>query len=246
VLAEITHAVFTRRGGVSPHPWHSLNLGHMVGDRPENVRQNFALACRALDVEPQQAVACHLVHGNAVLVVEADQANRLLGQADAMITQSPQVVLTMRYADCVPLLFYDRETRSIGLAHAGWRGTLQNMMGMVVRAMVERFASRPQTITVVIGPSIGPCCYQVGAEVYQAAGQMLTAPDEFFQRRDQGLYFDLWRTNFDQAVKAGLEQIIVSEICTACRTDDFFSHRAEQGRTGRFGVFLSLKPTDQA
>jgi YfiH family protein len=245
-LADITQAVFSRWGGVSPSPWHSLNLGHTAGDAPENIRQNFAFACQAIGVEVGQAVACHLVHGNDVLLAESGHAGQVLGKADAIITQSAALTLTMRYADCVPLLFYDQETQSIGLAHAGWRGTLQNVMGAVVAAMVNQFGSRPQAITVAVGPSIGPCCYQVGPEVFEAAQSALVDSTACFRQNDEGLCFDLWQANAAQAAQAGLEKVVVSQICTACHTDEFFSHRAERGRTGRFGVFLSLKQNGRA
>lgn len=239
-LAQTTHAVFTRLGGVSQPPWHSLNMGHAVGDFPWHVKANFESACQALNINPQHTVACHLVHGNRVVVAQNGQNRQLLGQADAIITQVPGLYLTMRFADCTPLLFFDPITQSVGLGHAGWRGTMKNVIEAVVGAMRRHFGSKPQDITIAIGPSIGPCCYEVRGDVLDAAQRAFTNSMLFFDERDGRAYFDMWRASVHQAEQAGLKQIIVSELCTACRTDEFFSHRAEKGKTGRFGVFLGI------
>ena len=239
-LAQTRHAVFTRLGGISQPPWQGLNLGQAVGDSPLHVKTNFDLACQALEMNPQRTVACHLVHGNRVAVAPNHLAGQLLGQADALITRQPGLWLTMRFADCTPLLFFDPATPAVGLGHAGWRGTMQNVAGAVIEAMGHHFGSKPEEITMVIGPSIGPCCYQVGTDVLAAAGQAFAKPGEFFNKSDQGLYFDLWQANARQAERVGVKQVVVSGLCTACRTAEFFSHRAEKGKTGRFGVFLGI------
>ncbi len=244
LLAGTTHAIFGRQGGVSPSPWRSLNMGHAVGDAPDNVRRNFERACAALKIDPRHTVSCHLVHGNRVLTAEANgRGPQLLGRADALITRQPGLVLTMRFADCVPLLFFDPVSRSVGLAHAGWRGVMQNVMGAVVEAMQTRFGARPADIRVVIGPSIGPCCYQVGEDVRQAARAAFGEADSLFDHRPGGMYFDLWAANVRQARAAGVRQVTVAGVCTACHTGEFFSHRAEKGRTGRFGAFIGLPGT---
>jgi hypothetical protein len=215
-------------------------MGHAVGDSLDNVAANFELACTALDISPAQTASCHLEHGNRVVVARANRTLQLLGFADAVITAEPGVFLTMRFADCTPLLFYDPTTRSVGLAHAGWRGTMKNVTGSVVEAMQHHFNSDPAHIRLVIGPSIGPCCYQVQDDVWEAAWMAFARPESFFVRHKKGMYFDMWRANVYQAYQAGVGQVVVSELCTACRTNEFFSHRAERGRTGRFGAFLGL------
>lgn len=240
LLASIRHAVFTRQGGESNPPWSSLNMGHAVGDNPAHVQANFDHACQVLGLNPAQTAACYLVHGKRVVVAQAGLALNRLPQADALITQDPILCLTMRFADCTPLLFYEPNTKAIGLGHAGWRGTMQNVVGAVVDAMVEQFASKPTDIRLVIGPSIGPCCYQVGQDVFRAAQKAFIHPKDLFHHKMDGLYFNMWQANLTQAYQAGLNQIMLSHVCTACQTDQFFSHRAEKGQTGRFGVFLSL------
>ncbi|MFQ5576240.1 MAG: peptidoglycan editing factor PgeF [Anaerolineae bacterium] len=239
-LAGATHAVFTRRGGVSPPPWNGLNMGLSVGDAPENVTANVALACRALGIDPAATASCKLVHGNRVVVARQSREPQFLEQADAIISAAPGVFLTMRFGDCVPLLFFDPANGVVGLAHAGWRGTVKNVTGAVAAAMKRRFGSKPANIRLVIGPSIGPCCYRVQRDVLRAAQQTFDAPDAFFQRRNGDMYFDMWRANAHQARQAGLGAVTQSNLCTACRTGEFFSHRAEGGKTGRFGVFVGL------
>jgi len=245
-LTETSHAVFTRLGGVSRAPWQSLNLSRSVGDAAVDVATNFTLACQALRIHPQQTAASHLVHGNRVVVARNGSGTRQLDRADGLITQGPGLFLTMRFADCTPLLFYDRGTRSVGLAHAGWRGTMKNVMGAVVEAMQTHFGSRPEDIVVVIGPSIGPCCYEVGEDVFAAAQEQFTDPAPFFLKPGLKRHLDMWAANAYQAEQAGVRQITVSGLCTACRTDEFFSHRAEKGKTGRFGVFLGLPKDSEA
>lgn len=240
-LAGTVNAVFTRAGGISPVPWAGLNMGLAVGDLPANVAHNFAGACRALAVSPERTASCHLIHGNRVLAATTENIAELRAQkADALITAEPGLTLTMRFADCTPLLFFDPVHRSVGLAHAGWRGTMQNVVGAVVTAMGTEFGSCPADIRLVIGPSLGPCCYQVQADVFEAAVASFEDPAVLFEEREQGLYFDMWQANARQARRAGLTQVVVSRLCTACHTAEFFSHRAEKGRTGRFGAFLGL------
>jgi len=236
-----THAIFTRHGGVSLAPWDSLNFGHLVGDDDENVNTNFARACATLNVNPAQVASPFQVHGNRVWVVTRDNISFRKERADGMITRDPAVVLNMRFADCTPLLFFDPIAGAVGLGHAGWRGTMQNVVGAMVTALRENFASRPADIRLAIGPSIGACCYQVGDAVVSAAQAVFPYADDLFNRQHGDMRFDMWRANRRQATAAGIEAITLSGICTACHTDDFFSHRAEKGKTGRFAAFIGLK-----
>lgn len=240
---RVTHAVFTRQGGYSQGPFASLNLGSAVGDEPETVKKNYLQVCQALQISPEQTVSCHLIHSAHVLTIDSTNRQRHLGKADGLVTAEADIYLSMRFGDCTPLLFLDPVRGAVGLAHAGWRGTLQNMAGAMVQAM-EQLGCQAQHIIAVIGPTIGPCCYEVGQEVIEAAAAALGDTSGLFIRRNgraDHAHFDLWETNRRQLAAAGVEQIIPSELCTACRTDEFFSHRAEQGRTGRFGVIIGLR-----
>ena len=240
----LTHAIFTRQGGFSQAPFDSLNLGSSVGDDPQAVRKNFEQVCQAINIRPAQTVSSHLVHGADTLVVDSHNQERFMGKADGLITGTPGIYLSMRFADCTPLIFFDPGQKAIGLTHAGWRGVMQNVAGATVEKMVEQLGCRPKNMMAVIGPSIGPCCYEVGPEVITAAIATFTDPETLFTRRNgkaDHAYFNMWEANRQQLAAAGVGQIIQTELCTACHTDQFFSHRAEKGRTGRFGVILGLE-----
>jgi YfiH family protein len=240
----LTHAIFTRQGGYSQAPFNTLNLGLSVGDDPQTVKKNYEQVCQAISISPEQTVSCHLIHSADVLTIDQANRQRVMGQADGLITATPGIYLSMRFGDCTPLIFFDPVRCAIGLTHAGWRGTIKDAAGATVRAMVTQFGCRAGDIIAVIGPAIGPCCYEVGPEVLAAASPVLPNAATLFTRRKGRAghaHFDLWEANRHQLLAAGLKQVIKSELCTACRTDQFFSHRAERGRTGRFGVIIGLR-----
>jgi YfiH family protein len=242
--SDLKYAIFTRKGGVSQAPFHSLNLSTSVGDNPEVVKKNIQYACQVVDAQPNQTVSCHLIHSAEILTIDKTNRQQVMGKADGLITGDPDIYLFMRFGDCTPLIFYDPVQNAIGLTHAGWRGTMQNAAGATVRAMVDQLGCRPKNIIAVIGPAIGPCCYEVGQDVIGAAAEAFLDSDSLFTYRNgsrEYAYFDLWQANRRQLTAAKVGQIIQSGICTACRTDEFFSHRAEKGQTGRFGVIIGLR-----
>ncbi len=247
--SALVHAIFTRLGGVSLPPYATLNLSHAVGDDPTAVETNCNRVCRALHIRRSQTVTCHLTHSTHVFVVTSAHGGRSVGQGDAMVTAEPGVYLSMRFADCVPILLHDPVRRAVGLAHAGWRGTVKNVAGAAVQAMVGQLGCSPETMMAVIGPAIGPCCYQVGGEIIQAVEAAFprrgpTGDDGaslLHRRTDHRAYFDLWEANRRQLVAAGVGRVAVAGLCTACHTDHFFSHRAEQGHTGRFGAVIGYR-----
>jgi YfiH family protein len=240
---EITHAVFTRKGGTSAAPWDSLNVGGTVGDDPEAVRRNLRLAYETLELDSRRACTVWQVHSaDAVIADECPPGRRWLARADAMVTNRPGVVLTMRFADCVPILFYDPKHQAIGMAHAGWRGTVTQVVVSTLRAMHMAYDSDPADVQAAIGPSIGPDRYQVGPEVVEALARAFGAADGLIRRASDGsTYLNLWEANRLALERAGVRQIEVAGICTASNLDEFYSHRAERGRTGRFGAIIALK-----
>jgi purine-nucleoside/S-methyl-5'-thioadenosine phosphorylase / adenosine deaminase len=239
---RLVHAIFTRHGGVSRPPYASLNLGLAVGDDPDAVHTNHERICEALGIDAVRMAKCHLVHGHTIQVVTATLAGGWLGKADGMVTAQPGVFLTMRFADCVPILLHDPQRRAVGLVHAGWRGTVQDVAGAAVRTMVSELGCAPGDISAVIGPSIGPCCYEVGADVISAVGSALPDSAPLFGYRNGGAaHFDIWEANRRQLLAAGAGCVRAMDLCTACRNDRFFSHRAEGGRTGRFGAVIGYR-----
>jgi len=240
---ELNYAIFTRQGGVSQAPYQSLNLGSTVGDDPVAVQTNFALVCETLSIRPDQTASCYQVHGADILTVDRDNCQRIMGQADGLITAEPDIYLNLRFADCTPLLFYDPVRHAIGLTHAGWRGIVQHAAGATVQAMINELGCKADDIIAVVGPAIGPCCYEVGLNVMAAAADAFVDSASLFQFNSKvdHAHFDMGEANRRQLAASGVKQIIRSNLCTACWTNEFFSHRAEKGQTGRFGVMIGLK-----
>jgi len=237
----VPHGVFTRLGGRSAAPYASLNVGHTVGDDNDAVEANHALIYGALGVEPRRVVTAHQVHGHHVAVVSGAEGGSVVPATDGLVTDEPGLTLMMRYADCLPVLLYDERRRAVGLAHAGWRGTMEDVAGHTVRAMQAAFGSDPADLAAALGPGIGPCCYQVGEEVIQAASAAFPASAGLVRRQeDNSFHFDLIGANRWQLRRAGVERCEAAPFCTSCDVREFYSHRAEAGRTGRFAVLLGL------
>ena len=236
----LDHALYTRLGGVSRPPFATLNTGHTVGDDLAAVKVNHERALAALGWREADVVTAHLVHSARVGTVSPADRGRVLAETDALLTTAPGVVLMLRFADCIPVLFYDRRQRVVGLAHAGWRGIVAEVLPATVARMVEAFGCRPADLWAGVGPAIGPCCYEVGPEVVSQISSVLNgrAP---FRRRDGRVYLDLWASAQRQLSAAGVGQVDVAQMCTACRNDEWFSYRAEDGQTGRFGVVIGLR-----
>ncbi|MDZ4764420.1 MAG: peptidoglycan editing factor PgeF [Chloroflexota bacterium] len=241
--ADAKHGIFTRRGGVSDVPFGSLNLGGNVGDAPGNVRCNHERMYAALDVRGDRACTVWQVHSADVVIAASPvQGRRWLAAGDALMTDKADTPLSMRYADCTPILLRDARQGVIAMAHAGWRGTVQGMSAATVRAMMAAYGCRATDIEAWIGPSIGVERYQVGAEVVDAVRAYFGGTDGLIRNdpADGTAYFDLWAANRVDLERAGVERITIAGMCTASNTEDWFSHRGEQGRTGRFGAVLSL------
>lgn len=245
----LVHGVFTRLGGVSAAPWHALNLGGTVGDDVRNVESNHARAYAALGLDGSQACTVWQVHSADVVVATGRVPNRRwLARADGLVTDRRGLPLAMRFADCTPILLYDPSHRAIGIAHAGWRGTVLGAGVNTLQTMQDVFGTVPAEVQVGIGPSIGPDHYQVGEEVVAAVADAFGTIDGLIRRADDGsAYLDLWEANRRALARAGVQQIEVAGLCTACHTDEFYSHRAEAGKTGRFGAVIALQndPGDQ-
>jgi polyphenol oxidase len=237
--------ISTRHGGVSPEPWHSLNLSITRGDERGRVEENRDRLMNAIGVDATTLVRCRQVHGTGVAKVDWSDANQWKEQSDGLITDSPGLPLLLLFADCVPILLYDPQHHVLGVCHAGWRGTVNGMVIATLWAMQAAYDTQPATLRACIGPSIGPASYEVGPEVVALAQAKLDAPERFFRYpngTDRNPYFDLWSANVAQLTEAGVpaEQIEVSRIDTAQNTTDFFSHRAEQGRCGLFSMVAWL------
>lgn len=238
---QLRHGVFTRLGGASAPPFAALNTGSTVGDEQSAVDENHRRICQALDVPVVDIAAGHQVHGINVALIGRQDCGHVRPATDALLTNRPGVPLMQRFADCTPLVLYDPLRRVLGLAHAGWRGTVQGMAVEIVRAMGDYFGSQPADILAGIGPSIGPCCYEIGSEVAdQVRASFAEGASWLLNQAGGAVHLDLWAANRRQLEMSGIKEIEVAGLCTACHKKEFFSHRAENGRTGRFGVLAVL------
>lgn len=246
-LSGLVHGVSTRQGGVSEGPFASLNLGWTVGDERAAVEANYRRLAEALALPRQHLTTTWQVHGNRVVRAHLEDRGTMLGQADGIITDVPNLPLTQRYADCTPVLVYDPKRQAVGLAHAGWRSTAGGVSVALVRAMIDSFGSDPGDLVAVIGPAIGPCCYEVGPEVEEAVVRAWQVGPSWLSRKGSAgpsngrALLDLWEANRWQLAWAGVGSVEVAGICTRCRKDLYFSHRGDHGRTGRFAVVAMLK-----
>jgi YfiH family protein len=240
---ELLQAAFTRHGGTSDGPWASLNVGATVGDYPEHVTLNRSLCYQAVGCDPNTVFDVWQVHSTTILRADGGRRQNPPPKADGMVTDRPGVVLFMRFADCVPLLLYDPKRRAIGLAHAGWQGTLAGVGTQLVATMHQHYGSQPGDLMAGIGPSIAADHYPVGDEVVALVRQRFgLEADAHLHPHNGQLSFDLWSANAAILRQAGVSQIEISGECTACAPEDWYSHRAQHGQTGRFGVFLGLRP----
>jgi polyphenol oxidase len=242
-LEKVTQAILSRRGGVSPEPWTSLNVGGTVGDERLRVIENRVRSFRTLERDPLSMFDVWQVHSADVVIANAPhKSSPPEFKADAIITDNPEVTLFMRFADCTPILLFDPVKSAIGIVHAGWMGTVKRVASAAVSAMAAAFGSRPADILAGIGPSIGPDHYEIGPDVIRRVRETFHEDaDDLLLRYENRNHFNLWLANKLSLAQAGVQQIEVSGICTACHPEDWFSHRAQKGKTGRFGALISLK-----
>lgn len=238
------HAVLTRQGGYSKLPFDSLNTGGTVGDDPQSVFQNHEKIYRVFGFDYASRFDVWQVHGSKIFCTDMPRpAGEPHAKADGILTQNPHVTLFMRFADCVPILLFDPQHKVIGIVHAGWQGTYQRIVQHAIEKMSACYGSKPEMILAGIGPSICQDCYQVGLNVLRAFINNLGQKSQaYFKEDHHHFYVDLWEANVDLLKEAGVKQIEKSGICTACHLEDWYSHRAEHGKTGRFGVLMALAP----
>jgi len=239
---QIVHAVFTRLGGVSAPPYRALNVGHSVGDEPVAVGANHDIIYRALGLSRAEVVAACQVHSNHTAIVDERDVGQVIPQTDALITGVPGVHLFLRFADCLPIFLFDPERQVVALGHAGWRGTAAAIASQMVQAMRDSFDTDPEHLIASLGPAIGPCCYQVGEEVARAIEPTIQDQQAAIRHLGDSCFsLDLWEANRQQLLRRGVSNVEVGRICTACHADEFFSHRADRGVTGRFAALLGLR-----
>jgi YfiH family protein len=244
----LIHAVTTR---VPEMPGEGdINIAGRI-PREDAIANRHAWA-ESIGIDANALVSGRQVHGTRVQLVDGAHCGRgaadiedAIPQTDGLITRIPGVPLIIYTADCVPVLVYDPVEHALGLAHAGWRGTVGNIAGAIVSAMHAEFGSQPANLIVRLGPSIGPCCYEVGDEVIDAwRSSGIERFGEAIQPKEPRAHLDLWRANSLAFEMVGVPatQVEASGICTRCHADRFFSRRAGVGHRGLFATIAQLQP----
>lgn len=247
---QLIHCFTTKLGGVSQGEWMSLNLGFNGGDEHENVVENYKIVCRGLEVPFESLVLSKQIHENHICEVKSeDKGNGILQEnkwssADGIYTSEKDITLVTHYADCVPLFFYAPKYPMVGMAHAGWRGTVGEIGKEMAKIWHETHGIAYEDIEVVVGPSIGPCCFEVHDDVASEFINKFGDAEFIVENKSNGKYnINLWECNKQSLLNTGIleENIYISEKCTCCMDDVFFSHRKTQGRRGTLGAFMALR-----
>jgi hypothetical protein len=245
----VRHLFTSRIGGVSKEPYKSLNLGINTKDNIENIKKNFEKVLSVINNTVDNIVVSHQLHTTNVKIVDKNDIgkgiNNIISEdgVDGLITNIPDIALFTFYADCVPIFYLDTVKRVVGLAHGGWRGTVNKIAGKVVDMMIESYNSNPKDIIVGIGPSIGPCCYEIGCDVYNKFNINFTNVKKLIKSIGKDRWrLNLWEANSQILKEKGIpsRNISISGICTSCHNDLFFSYRKEKGVTGRMAAVIQL------
>lgn len=245
----VAHGFSTRAGGVSEGIYASLNLGFCRGDDREKVLENYRRFCAAIGADYEGLVLSNQVHGDVVRpVTTADRGKGIHSkgnyEADGLITDIPGLCLTIFGADCLPILLYDPARRVIAAVHAGWRGTANGIAAKAVERMVDSYGCRPGDILAAVGPGISKCCFETDEDVPNALSEAMGAAalHHIEVRGNNKFYVDLKALNALRLEKAGLaaEHIAVSDLCTMCQHDRFWSHRYTKGERGSQAAMLQL------
>lgn len=242
----VPHCFTTRLGGVSSGYLQSLNIGMHRGDSEENVVKNHTIIAHALGYPVENTVLAHQIHSDIVRAVTAEDClgpdHHAYPPCDGLITNTPGLALMIFTADCTPILLHDPLTGAVGAVHAGWRGTAQDIAGKAVAAMVRSFGCDPQNIRSAIGPNIGACCFETDSDVPEALMQTFgSSIAGAFRSVGDKYYVNLKEINRYALARAGVCDIAVSDICTACQPQRFWSHRVTQGNRGSQGALIVCK-----
>jgi len=239
--AHVPHGFTTRNGGLSCGSFTSLNLGRAVGDDPAAVATNRITVLRALSLEALHTVEAQQVHGARVAIVTAADSGRIVDGVDGLITTDPTVVVAVHTADCVPVLLAAPAQGTVAAVHAGWRGIAGGVLGEAVRVMSQELACAADELLAAIGPSIGPCCYEVDDPVIAQLRRWAWWQDVISANARGRWQLDLRAAARSQLVGMGVraERIDTIGLCTKCRAELFYSYRRER-TTGRMAGLIAL------
>ncbi|MCK4535412.1 MAG: peptidoglycan editing factor PgeF [Desulfuromonadales bacterium] len=236
----------TRHGGVSRAPFNSLNLGTNTADLEAHAEANRAAMARAFDLPPHLLLTVRQVHGTGILAVNEpnfDLSHFLRVESDAIITNQSGIMAGVLVADCFPVVLYDPDGPAAGVVHAGWKGAAAGLIGQTVQAMQDLFGSRPDRLRAAIGPGIGAHSYEVDRPVRDAFREGSGQWERIASETRLGHWqLDLRLSCLLQLEKAGIARnsVDIVDECTCCHKEKFFSHRRDNGRTGRQMGFVLL------
>jgi len=233
----LIHAFTTRLGGDSRAPMEWFNLGRHIDDQAarEDAIANRKRLCQALALDYDKIVVPGQVHSN--IVVSSRQND--FAQVDSIATTDQGRPILLHFADCVPIIIFDPHVRALVVVHAGWKGTAGCIAKNAVRFLGTEFGCRPEHLVAAVGPAIGSCCYPVSEETAQALGASVSNDSGLIVRRSKP-HPDLKAINAVQLKESGVGAIDVTDLCTACQPELFYSHRQSGGKTGRQGAIASI------
>ena len=246
---ELLHCFTTRLGGVSEGFFASMNLGMSTDDNVENIYINYEILSRTLSLNLFDMVKTSQTHTANIRYATEEDKGKIFDETpgyndvDGLITDKKNIAISTSHADCTPIFFYDPVKKVIGMAHAGWRGTIKNIAGIMVQKFVMDFNSNPKDIIAVIGPSLGQCCFEVDKDVAEIILSTNKDYEKFMKIKGIKYHFDLWTINKYILLNEGLkeENIEISELCTKCNNDLFFSHRGQKGKRGLMSGIIMMK-----
>jgi len=240
---NISHFITTRHGGVSQGNYATMNPGEFSGDDPASVRMNRQLLSDAMGISPERIFAPCQVHEAEISCIDAQQQE--MHGKDALVTDIPGICIAVSTADCVPVLVYAPDKKVVAAIHAGWRGTVKQIVAKTIRCMADRYSCDPALMMAGIAPSISKEAFEVGEEVVDAFRETRVDMNRIMERNAQTgkAHIDLWEANRIQLLQSGLlpERIEVSGICTYQHHEDFFSARRVGIKSGRILSGIMIK-----
>ena len=235
----IKHAFSTRLGGISSGGFSTLNLARKTGDTSKNVEENLNRLCKSTNFSKESIFFLHQNHGNNIKIIDSNNHDETLEPNDGSITNIPGITLATLHADCASLFLVDPVTKCIGLAHAGWKGTVNNIASEIVLKMTKNYGVSPKNIICCIGPSIKKCCFEIKDDVSPYFEKI---DKKLVTKKEDKMYADIPECNKINLLKAGLlnENIIVSDICTKCNCDLLYSYRSQGKKHGNMMAMMQI------
>ena len=248
---NLRHGFTTRLGGVSTGCFSQMNLSFTTGDNPDTVRQNYKIISNALGINPNNLVLSAQTHTANILCVGKNDVgkgvwrDKTYSDIDAIVTNQPSVALVTHSADCCLIGFFDPVNNVIAAAHAGWRGTVQEIGKKTVQVLINNYNCNPKNIIAVLAPSVARCCYEVDDPVYNEFSKLSYLDlSKIFQKKENGRYMlNLVEANKQILINVGIpySNFDLSDICTCCNSDVMHSHRKTKGERGNLALIIELK-----